>query len=190
MSPQGRWLSFTAGETTDATRSGFCWDARFLMGKMVSLVVNDAYEDGHGRLVAKAGGVVPLMKSTGQEADKAELQRYLSAVAICPAMLVNHASLVREAVGFSVVRLRDARDPTGATVDIEVSGRGEPIACHAERPRLVGRMTVLTPWRGDCSGFSEWEGMRMATRLAVRWELAEGPFEYYRSEITSFARMD
>jgi hypothetical protein len=186
MSPKGRWMPFTAEETTDTTRSNFCWDARFDAGKLFSLVVKDAYEEGHGRLSVKAGGVLPLMKSSGPDADKAELQRYLSALSFCPAILVNHTSLFAEAVDASTVRLGDRNDPTGAVLDLVVSQQGEPIGCHADRPRLVGKKTIVTSWSGTCSGFCQWEGLRVATRLAVGWNLPDGLFEYYRSEITSF----
>lgn len=189
MSPKARWVPFTAEEFTDATRSNFRWDARLDPGKISSPTVTDAYEEGHGRLVVKVAGVVTIQKVAGLDADKGELQRYLSSIAFCPPILINHASLDCAAVGSVTLRVHDRKDSTGATVDLDVSEEGQPLRCRAVRPRIVGKQAIMTPWSGSCTEFREWEGLRVATRLEVLWHLPEGPFTYFRSEITSFTAL-
>ncbi|MFZ1137868.1 MAG: DUF6544 family protein [Candidatus Sulfotelmatobacter sp.] len=75
MSPEARWIPFTADETTHTTRSGFRWEAHLDPGKIGSPTVIDAYEQGHGRLVVKLGRIVPVRRIAGTEADKGEIQR-------------------------------------------------------------------------------------------------------------------
>jgi len=186
MSPGARWIPFTAEEVIDCTQSSFRWTARLDSGKITSPTVTDAYEAGHGQIVVKVGGILSIQKVSGADADKGEIQRYLSSIALCPAILLNHSSLECTAVNDSTLRVRDRDDPTGSTVEIEISERGEPLACRADRPRLVGRRTIVTPWSGMCSEFCEWRGLRVASRLEVQWHLPEGPFTCYRSEITSW----
>ncbi len=186
MSPKGRWIPFTAESYTDTTRSCFRWDARLDPGKLTSISVTDAYDAGHGRLIAKAGGVVTVMKLEGPDCDTGELQRYLSSIAFCPAILLNHASLECIEVSPATLRVRDRNDLTGATVDLGISVVGEPLSCRADRPRVVGKTSIVTPWVGSCREFLEWEGLRVSTHLEVGWELPEGLFTYYRSDITSF----
>ena len=36
------------------------------------------------------------------------------------------------------------------------------------------------------SEFREYEGVRVATQLEVAWHLPEGPFTYFRGQLTSF----
>lgn len=186
MSPEARWIPFAAEQFVDATRSSFRWDARIDPGKIASPVVTDAYEGGHGRLVVKLAGVLPVKRVIGPDADKGELQRYFGSVAFCPPMLLNHPSLDFLVVGPFTLRVRDREDPTGATVDIDIDQDGRPLACRADRPRAVGKKTVLTPWSATCSEFREREGLRVASKLEVSWHLPEGPFLYFRGEITSF----
>jgi hypothetical protein len=186
MSPGGRWNPFTAEERIDATQSGFCWDARFRGGVMGSFVVTDAYEGGHGRLVVKLGGVFPVKKVVGRDADQGELQRYLSSIVMCPPILLNHPSLEWTCPAFRTLRVRDRNDPTGATVDLVIGKQGLPMACQAERPRMVGKQTLLTAWSGICLEFKEWDGLGIAHQFEVAWHLPDGPFTYYRGEITSF----
>jgi hypothetical protein len=186
MSPQARWIPFTAEQFTDARRSSFRWDARLDPGKIASPMVTDAYEEGHGRLVVKLGGVLPVKKITGPDADKGELQRYLSSIAFCPPILLNHSSLDCAAVGPLTLRLRDRDDPTGAAIDIDIDDDGRPLGCRADRPRTVGKKAVPTPWFATCTEFHEWEGLRVPTRLEVSWHFPEDRFVYFRAEITSF----
>lgn len=187
MSPEARWIAFTAEQTIEARRSGFRWQARLSSGRLTPVTVTDAYENGHGYLSVKAAGLLPLKKITGADADRGELQRYLASTVFCPPALINHPSLEWDAVGPLTLRVRDRNDPTGATVDLEITAEGRPVTCRAERPRLVGKASVLSPWRGNYLEFREWEGLRVASRLEVSWQLPEGPFTYFRSELTSLA---
>lgn len=185
--PDTRWIPFTSEERIDARRSGFVWEARMLTTRIVPTTVVDAYEEGRGRLVAKLGGAVPVMNARGPDSDKGELQRYLSGVAICPPMLVAHPTLVWTAVGPQTLQLRDSDDPTGSTVNYEIGEEGLPICCRADRPRMIGKQSVLTPRSAAGLDFSERDGLRVATRLEAAWHLPDGAFTYFRSEVTSFA---
>lgn len=186
MSPHARWIPFTAEEFIDATRSRFRWEARLDPGKIGSPTVVDAYEQGHGRLAVKLGGILPVRKVAGPDADRGEIQRYLSAIAYCPPILLNHLTLEWTSIGQRTFRLGDSQDATGATVDLELSDDDSPRAVRALRPRMVGKHAVLTPWTGTASNFREYEGLRVATHLEVEWELPEGSFSYFQEEITSF----
>ena len=187
MSPEARWIPFTAEEIIEARRSNFRWQARLSSSRLTPVTVTDAYENGHGYLTVKAAGLIPLKRITGPDADKGELQRYLASTMFCPPALLNHPSLEWNAVGPLSLRVRDRNDSTGATVDMEITPEGRPVICRAERPRLAGKESVLTPWWGSYLEFREWEGLRVASRLEVSWQLPEGPFTYFRSEITSLS---
>jgi uncharacterized protein DUF6920 len=186
MSPGARWTPFTAEEVIDAGRSAFCWDARFTGGRLGWFSVTDAYEEAHGRLVVRLGGVIPVRKVLGPEVDRGELQRYLAAIVSCPPILLNHGSLEWTAAGPLTLRVRDRGGPTGATVDLEIGEEGRPLGSRADRPRLVGKQTVLTPWLAAGTGFADREGLRVPTRLEASWLFPDGPFPYFRCEVTSF----
>ncbi len=187
MAPEARWIPFTAEEFIESTCSGFRWEAQVDPGKIGSPTVVDSYEQEHGRMLVKVGGLLPLRKVTGPDADRGELQRYLASVVFCPPMLVNHASLECTLAGPLTLRLRDKADLTGTSIDLDLSEQGQPLACRADRPRLVGKQAVLTPWTGHFAEFQVWEGLRIASRLEVAWHLPEGPFAYFRCRIISFA---
>lgn len=120
--------------------------------------------------------------------DQGELQRYLASIAFCPPILLNHAALNWTKAGPLTLRVQDqdACPEAEAMVDLDLAEDGGPLACRAERPRLVGKQSVLTPWMGKYLEFQEWEGLRVAARLEVSWQLPENLFTYFRSQLTSF----
>jgi hypothetical protein len=184
--PEARWISFSAEERIEAHRSGFVWEAHLRTARIVPMVVVDAYEEGQGRLVVKIGGAVPVVNARGPETDKGELQRYLAGAPSCPPMLVAHPTLLWTTAGAWTLRLRDSGEPTGAAVEIEVAQDGRPVIARAERPRMLGKRTVLTPWSATSLDFREQEGLRLATRREAAWHLPEGAFTYVRSEVLSY----
>ena len=52
------------------------------------------------------------------------------------------------------------------------------------RPRLEDKGKP-TPWAGSFSDYAELGGIRLPTKAEVRWELEDGPFTYWRGEITA-----
>jgi hypothetical protein len=184
-SPAARWIPFTANEVIESRRSSFNWEARMSSGGLKWFTITDAYEEGHGRLVVKLGGVMPVKQETGPDLDKGEIQRYLSSIVFCPPILINHASLEFSAAGPETLRVRDRADQTGATVDIDLGEDGRPMTCRAHRPRGTGKSTNLMPWFGRCTQFQEHEGLRIASQLEAAWDYPDGPFTYFRGEIAS-----
>ncbi len=184
--PGGRSTSFTAAETMDATRSSFRWQARMQTGAMKWLEVTDAYEQGHGRLALRLGGIITVRQTTGPEVDQGELQRYLACVMYCPPILLNHVSLECTAVGPLTLRLHDRQDPTGASVDLELDENGRPTTCRAVRPRMAGSRLIPTPWWAAALDDRDVGGIRVPSRFESGWQLPEGPFTYIRGEFTNF----
>jgi hypothetical protein len=183
-SPDAHWIPFTAEEVTAATHSSFCWTAQINPAKIGFVSVIDAFDRGHGRLIVKAAGVVPVKRMSGPELDQTELQSYLASVSLCPAMLLNHSSLECIANDDRSFSLRDRNDASGAIIQIAVNYADEMTEFRAERLRLTGKKFHLTAWSAACSDFCDWEGMRVPSRMQVTWHLPEGPFTYFRSEIT------
>jgi hypothetical protein len=183
--PNARWVPFTAKQEIDATASRYRWDARFQAGAGFFGVM-DSYEAGHGSLVIRPAEGVPERRMLGPEFDRGEIQRYLVSLVFCPPMLLNHPSLEWTALGPLTLRVRDLGDWTDATVDLDLTDQGCPLAFRAKRPRTLGNRAVLTPWFVSGSEFQEWEGLRVPSRTAASWLLPEACFEYYRAEIVSF----
>jgi hypothetical protein len=187
-SPTARWIPFTAEQVIESRFSSFRWEARMSGGAIGSVTVVDAYEAGHGRPSVRKGPV-PLKQITGPDADKSELQRYLASIMFCPPALVNHSTLEWTSVGAVTLRVHDRQDATGAWVDLIFGEDGSPLGCRADRPRMAGRRMLSTPWSAICAELREHDGLRVPHQLEGTWHLLEGPFTYYRSQVTSFVAL-
>jgi hypothetical protein len=173
-----------AEEFVDATKAAFRWEARMGTG-VLAVLVTDAYEEGHGRLVLSKGPL-QLKKLVGPDVDKGELQRYLGYIGYCPPMLLNNPSLDFSAIGQRTLRVRDRQDETDASVEIDVGEDGRPILTRAVRPMTVGKRAIPTLWSASGSEPQMWDGLRVWRRMEAAWHTAEGPFTYVRIELTSF----
>ena len=187
--PRTRWIPFTAEETIDATRSGYRWDARLRTGPLGSVTITDLYENGHGRASVRLGGLLPVASGSGPDYDRAELQRYLAEIVLCPAILLTHPSLEWTAVGPGTLRVRDTADSTGATVDLDLDYVGRPVACRADRPRTVGTRLIVTSWSASYAAPLVCEGLQVPSHLEAAWHLPEGPFTYVRAELLALVAM-
>ncbi len=177
--PNAKWIAFEARTLIRADRNEFRWQARFR-----GMTVEDAYAGGKGSLQVRVARVIPVKSFAGPETDIGELQRYLSSISLCPPMLLWNESLLWEPRGANAVRVLDRESEVAVT--LELGDDGDPQWVHAVRPRIAGKSAIPTPWRAACSGFVEWEGLRVARRLDARWCLPEGEFVYYRADVTGY----
>ena len=46
-----------------------------------------------------------------------------------------------------------------------------------------------TPWRGKFSEYKTFDGVRVPTRAEVAWLLRDGPFTYFRGQVTGLVTL-
>jgi hypothetical protein len=182
-SPRARWVPFTARHRCEAARTSFRWDAVLGTGALTRTSVTDACDDRHGWSVAKAAGILPVARIEGPDMDRAQVMRWLADLGRCPSALLLHPTLEAASAGERWLRLGDGAFPA-ATVDVEIGPEGDAVAMRAVRPGLQGRKFVERPWSGRMEGSTEFEGLRLPTRLEATWQYPEGAFVAYRAEAT------
>ncbi|HEX2503934.1 MAG TPA: DUF6544 family protein [Miltoncostaeaceae bacterium] len=182
--PGGRAMRFEAVQHIDAGRVAFRWRARFGAGPLRPLVVTDAYEDGAGLLEGRLAGV-RLFRSRGPGVDRGQAMRYLAELAWLP-----RDAWANPAIRWTAIAAGEAEaaaDSAGgrAAVRLRIDEGGDVLEAFApDRPRAEGGRSVPTPWRGAFSDHGELGGLRVPRRAEVAWELPEGPFTYWRAEVT------
>lgn len=179
LDPDRPWMPFTAEQRVRADRTAFVWHARFRMAPLVTGVVEDAYEDGEGRLDARIWGIIPVAHARGLEVDRGEAQRYLAELPWCPLAIANNAEIVAESLSSNTVRVHVHDADT--YVDLTVDDEGDIIGA---RTLTRSRGDTVQPWAGRFSDYREFGGVRMPARGQVWWEAPEGDFLYWRGTIT------
>jgi hypothetical protein len=185
MRPGGRPLRFEATQEMDAARVAFRWRAHFGIGPLRPLVVVDAYDGGGGRLEGRILGV-RAFRSEGPEVDRGEAMRYLAELALVPWALRANPALEWSELGPSEAEVATGAGGGRAAVRLAADDLGDLVGATApDRPRLDGGRSVPTPWRGTFSDHGDLGGLRVPRRAEAAWDLPQGPFTYWRAEITA-----
>jgi uncharacterized protein DUF6544 len=183
----GRWLRFEAEQEAATEQVEFSWRARFPIAPLVALRVDDWYRAGDGALEVRLFGL-PIKRSQGLEVARGEAMRYLAELPWVPQAFVANRELEWREVDAKTVEAATVIAGSRAAVRLHFDDAGDIVAASAQdRPRAVGKTAVATPFAGEYGDYQLFDGVRLPTTAAVRWELADGPFVYFRGRITSFA---
>lgn len=182
LGPDKPWRPFTAEQTFDARRVGFVWHARVKMAPLVTCVVDDAFEDGHGRLDAKVLGVVPVAHARGVEVDRGEAQRYLSELVWCPLAFVHNPELRFLELPGGEVRVWVGDEATYVDLSFGEDGDVESVRTTT---RVRGDLGAAQDWEGRFFGYADFDGIRAPSGAEVEWQTPEGPYLYWRGRVTS-----
>lgn len=150
-----RWESFTAEQTVTTEPPGFVWKAKIRMGRVLSVRVVDAYQNGAGFLRARLLGIVPLAKAEGPEADEGELMRYLSEAVWYPSALEPDTRLrwhlVDDRAAVAVFRDCDHE----VALKFSFGGDGLVFRVDGDRFRTEKGGYRKRPWTAYCSNYAE-----------------------------------
>lgn len=182
LKPGGRQLRFEAVEEFSIESVGFAWRARFPVLGPLAFRVIDSYQPPEGLLEVRVLGI-PVQRNRGPELAQGEAFRYLAELPwVPPAILANNQLGWRE---FDERTAEVSTEVDGQRIALRLVFNGtEIVQTIADRPRLEANGAV-TPWIGEYRDYASFNGYRLPSRGEVRWELADGPFTYWRGSITS-----
>lgn len=183
--PGEKPLPFTATQEYGVDQVGFEWRASFGPNRLVRMIVTDRYRDGEGSLTARVWGLVPVTRSSGPETARAEAIRYLAELPWVPQAIAANRELTFRRLENGSVEVSTAAGGRLASVVLAIDESGLISSASGMRPRLGGRTAIETPFAGRFGDYVELGGVRVPGSAEVSWELPEGPFAYWRGEVTS-----
>jgi Family of unknown function (DUF6920) len=183
--PGGRKLEFTAVQEIAVGTVAFEWRATFGPNPLVRVRVLDRYRAGEGLLVARIWGLIPATRSSGADADRAEAMRYLAELPWVPQAIGSNPELSWRELEDGSVEVSTLVGGRAASVRLTFDDGGLIRSASGIRPWLAGRTSVDTPFLGTFGDYAELGGVRVPRSAEVSWDLPEGPFTYWRGEVTS-----
>jgi hypothetical protein len=178
-------LQFAAAQELSVHKVEFEWRAAFGPNRLVRMAVIDRYRDGQGLLTAKVWGLVPVVRRRGPETDRGEAMRYLAELPWVPHAIGSNAQLSWRELEDGSVEVSTLVGGRAATVQLSFDEAGLIATAAGVRPRLSAGTTVDTPFVGRFGDYVERGGIRIPRTAEVSWELPDGPFTYWRGEVTS-----
>lgn len=183
--PGGHAMRFTAVEEFAVGRVAFAWRARFPLVPLVATRAVDEYADGDGQLVARLLGI-PVMRQRGPETAAGEALRYLAELPWAPQAIAANRELQWRELDGDDIEVATAVAGKRLPVRFQFDAAGDIVRASTDvRPRSVGKTFVTTPWSGTFGDYQVFNETRIPTRAEVSWDLAEGPFIYWRGRVTS-----
>lgn len=174
---------FAATEELEVHRVAFTWDARFPLLGPLTMRVADAYDGTEGRLDVSLLGL-PLRRERGPELARGEAFRYLAEIAWVPEAILANPQLCWQEIDERTIEVATTVLDDRIAVRLIFDEVGDVVRTVAERPRLEAGGATTT-WIGEYADHRRFGGMRLPARGEVHWELAHGPFVYWRGTIVA-----
>jgi hypothetical protein len=186
LAPDAPWRVFRAQEWFPDSGVTFRWRARLRMVSLLRATVADSFEDGRGVLRVSILGV-PFVRSSGSACDRGEAMRGLAELPWRPWAFREAPPLSWKMVSAGALCGTFDDGHTRASVKFEVDAEGRVLEARvAERPRLVGKSVVSTPWSGVFRDYRKLDGILVPTYAEASWHLETGKFTYWRGHVTEF----
>lgn len=171
---------------------GYVWDSRW-QSPAGHIDVRDAYIDGQTHIWAiRADGRV-MMDERDPSIDRTYMVRFFAEATQSPTMLMPSNHLRWEPISDSAARAVLRHGATEARMECHFEPSGALTRCESDdrllrysgdvAERWVPARWVPARWVMTRTDYQPLGGMRLPTRMTVRWRLAEGDFEQVRARI-------
>lgn len=191
LKPEGRWMPFSASQTFHPDHPGFIWRTQVDMMPGISFLGRDAFLQGHGHMLIKILGWIPVADASGPTTDQGTMLRYLGETVWFPAGAL-HPAIAWEQIDDTRARATITRDGQSASGLFTFTPEGRFVRFAAKRYYDRNGSSTLEDWlitvRPD--GYRTINGYTIPASLDVTWQLTDGDFTWMNLEIDSLKVVD
>lgn len=177
------WKPITGEYVITTGSPAFLWYGRVQAAPLVPIAARDRFSLGHGRMLVKAFGAIPIVDARGADMDQAAFARLVAELTLVPTALLPGPHLRWEpidersarahlAVGTLSAALLFRRDPASGETSLEVL-----------RGRQEGDAVVLRTFRARASGVLRAGGLTLPRRVEASWILPGRELKYVDFEL-------
>jgi hypothetical protein len=177
------WVAINGEEYLTADPPGFIWQ-----GTTRQFTARDEYVGGHGRLVVRLLGAVPVLSAQGPAYDQGELLRWLGESVWLPTALLPSHRVQWQAVDQRTARLTLTH--AGQTVSYRVRFNAQHEIEQLETWRYQGEGRRL-PWVGRPSHYQLVQGVRVPLQLEASWVIGgqRKPYARFRVQALEYDQL-
>ena len=191
MESDGKWLPFKATGTYESRPLIYDWRARLKIRLGVWILVKDGYKDHEAWGGAWLYGIKSLGQKSGPDVLATQMIRNLAELAWVPDLARDEPSLRWSDVGGDAFEITRRAGDRKVKVRFDIDDRGDIVRASTKaRPYDVPDGYQEAPWRCDFGDHREFGGVRVPSSVVATYEKDDGPWEYFRGEITSIDRDD
>lgn len=183
--PDGKWMRFQASEYFNIDEPGFTWTADVRVAPFIHLHGKDEYRDGHGTMLIKLLGLLPVINSKGPEIDQGAMLRYLAESAWFPSFALSSYLRWEE---MDLMKAKATFDYKGTRTSgiFGFNSEGDNISFEAKRYYSGNGRGTMEDWSisTEKHDFKEFGGIRIPAKSSVTWKLKDGDYTWLEMEIT------
>jgi hypothetical protein len=157
----------------------FLWYGRIHLAPLVPIVARDGYALGHGRMLVKAFGAIPVVDARGPEMDQAGFDRLLAELTLVPTALLAGPELRWEPIDDASARAVLTDGGRSANLVFRRDAATGDVTLEMQRGHQEGDRMVPRTFRARSSGEPlRAGGITLRRRLEGTWALPEGDLQY------------
>jgi hypothetical protein len=189
MDIRGRWTPFRAEGIYEGAPLSFNWKARFRMLPGIWIIAEDGHANGEAWGGAQLWGVLPMGKRTDPEVLAVQLIRNIGELAWLPEFALASPELTWSDAGEGAFEIRSRAGEREVVARFDVNDQGDIVrASSPSRPYDVPDGYAEAPWHYDFDDHREFGGIRIPSAAVATYERSDGPWEYFRGQVTSVTR--
>ncbi|HET8538780.1 MAG TPA: DUF6544 family protein [Anaeromyxobacter sp.] len=178
-SKDSAWKPIEGEYVLTASPPAFLWYGRVRMVPLVPVVARDGFALGHGRMLVKAFGAIPMVDERGPAMDEAAFDRLAAELTLVPTALLPGPHLRWEPMDLRSARAHLTAGPLHATMVFHHDPATGEIAVDVQRGRQEGHRVVPRQFRARAWGEPlQAGGFTLRRRLEGSWFLPDGELKY------------
>lgn len=181
MKPEQKdWYSAEAIQYSTFENPAFIWTVEMEMMPLINIKGRDKFFGGKGEMLIKINSLINVVNEKGEKLDEGTLQRYLGELVWFPSLALSPLIEWEEIDDFSA-------KATIKYYDIHVSGtfyfneNGD--FTKFITLRYMGNEDKKYPWVLTVDGYSQFEGIKIPSKMKATWKLDKGDWTWLDLEI-------
>lgn len=184
MSPDGKWMPFTAYQYFNCIDPSFIWNTRVRPLPLVFMDGRDKFSHGKGQMLIKLFSLIPLVnEGNNHKINGASMQRFLAEMCWFPSAAINDYIIWEEVDENSAKAIFALAEKTVSGV-FEFTADGKLLSFETARYYGGDVDAVMEKWLIEMVDFKEFNGIQIPNKCKVTWKLKGGDFNWLNLEIT------
>ena len=179
---QKEWYSAKAIQYITTEKPAFIWTVDMNMMPLIKIKGRDKSVEGKGEMLIKLNSLINVVNEKGEKLDEGALQRYLAEIVWSPSSVISPLIKWEEIDSLSAKAMINYKG-TVASGTFYFNEKGDFIKFTTMRYKDNTPEAKRYPWVITVQEYKTFEGIRVASKMKVTWDLEKGNWTWLDLEI-------
>ncbi len=179
---QKEWYSAKSIQYITTEKPAFIWTVDMDMMPLIKIKGRDKSVEGKGDMLIKLNSLINVVNEKGEKLDEGALQRYLAEIVWSPSSVISPLIEWEEIDSLSAKAIINYKG-TVASGTFYFNEKGDFVKFTTIRYKDNTQESKRYPWVITVQEYNTFEGIRVASKMKVTWELEKGDWTWLDLEI-------